>query len=225
MVGLYPDVARRLRARSRRCWRAASSRRRSSTSTPATMRDAAAALPERRSPRARRSLVAGRGRRLAAGGRGGPRARCARRSAEGAIGVHAPGRRRARSPRCGAGATASRCAVTARRGGKVSEDIVVPVDRLAEAIDATRRDRRAPRARGAAAGATPATATCTRTFLLDRGDDGRRSSGPSRRRDELFELAVALGGIDLRRARRRLGQERPAARGSGTAAPSSCTGP
>ena len=60
------------------------------------------------------------------------------------------------------------------------EDVVVPLDRLAEAIDGHARDRRAARAATPAAGATPATATCTRRFLLDRHDSeaiGARARG------------------------------------------------
>ena len=41
----------------------------------------------------------------------------------------------------------------AARGAKLSEDIAVPLDRLAEAIDGDRRDRRAPRPRGLLVGA------------------------------------------------------------------------
>ena len=82
-------------------------------------------------------------------------------------------------------------AVEARRGGKVSEDIVVPLDRLAEAIEETvaigARQGWRP-----AAGATPATATCTRhswSRPATAGELERRASAA----EELFELAVGWG--------------------------------
>jgi glycolate oxidase subunit GlcD len=83
-------------------------------------------------------------------------------------------------------------AVTARRGGKASEDIVVPVDRLAEAIAET-----------AAIGARHDLESCSwghagdgnlhSTFLLDPGDGGQLARA-QRAAEELFELAARLGG-------------------------------
>ena len=83
-------------------------------------------------------------------------------------------------------------AVSARRGGKVSEDIVVPVDRLGEAIERTQ-----------AIGAAHGLPACSwghagdgnlhSTFLIDPVDAdeiarARRAAG------DLFALAVELGG-------------------------------
>ena len=83
-------------------------------------------------------------------------------------------------------------AVQAERGGKVSEDIVVPFDRLAEAIDET-----------LAIGARHQLAACSwghagdgnlhSTFLIDPADEDERGRAESAA-DELFELAVRLGG-------------------------------
>ena len=83
-------------------------------------------------------------------------------------------------------------AVQAERGGKVSEDIVVPFERLAEAIDET-----------LAIGARHQLAACSwghagdgnlhSTFLIDPADEDERSRAESAA-DELFELAVRLGG-------------------------------
>jgi glycolate oxidase subunit GlcD len=83
-------------------------------------------------------------------------------------------------------------AVTAARGAKLSEDIAVPLDRLAEAVGET-----------VAIGARHGLAACSwghagdgnvhATFMLDAGDAAQR-----RRADaaatELFDLAVRLGG-------------------------------
>jgi glycolate oxidase subunit GlcD len=83
-------------------------------------------------------------------------------------------------------------AVTARRGAKVSEDVVVPLDRLREAIEGT-----------AAIGRRHGLEACSwghagdgnlhSTWLVDLGDEGQleRARAAS---DELFDLAVGLGG-------------------------------
>jgi glycolate oxidase subunit GlcD len=83
-------------------------------------------------------------------------------------------------------------AVSAQRGGKVSEDIVVPVDRLAEAVEET-----------VAIGARRGLAACSwghagdgnlhSTFLVDRtsADELERAELAAQ---DLFELAVRLGG-------------------------------
>ena len=83
-------------------------------------------------------------------------------------------------------------AVQAERGGKVSEDIVVPFERLAEAIEET-----------LAIGARHDLAACSwghagdgnlhSTFLIDPNDDDERARA-ERAADELFELAARLGG-------------------------------
>jgi FAD/FMN-containing dehydrogenase len=83
-------------------------------------------------------------------------------------------------------------AVEARLGGKVSEDIVVPLDRIQEAIEET-----------VAIGARHRLETCSwghagdgnlhSTFMVapDADDDLERARGAA---EELFELAVKLGG-------------------------------
>jgi glycolate oxidase subunit GlcD len=83
-------------------------------------------------------------------------------------------------------------AVTAQRGGKVSEDIVVPVDRLREAISET-----------VAIGERHALEACSwghagdgnlhSTFLAARGDDAALARAEAAA-GELFELALRLGG-------------------------------
>ena len=83
-------------------------------------------------------------------------------------------------------------AVTAVRGGKVSEDIVVPVDRLAEAISETV-------AIGARHGLEALSwghagdGNMHSSFLLDRGEDAAVERA-EQAADDLFGLAVALGG-------------------------------
>jgi glycolate dehydrogenase FAD-linked subunit len=83
-------------------------------------------------------------------------------------------------------------AVTAQRGGKVSEDIVVPLDRLAEAIAATREigERHGlPACSWGHAG----DGNLHSTFMVDLADPAelRRSHDAAA---ELFELAARLGG-------------------------------
>jgi glycolate oxidase subunit GlcD len=83
-------------------------------------------------------------------------------------------------------------AVTAQRGGKVSEDIVVPLDRLREAIEGTLE-----------IGGRHELPTCSwghagdgnlhSTFLVAR-DDEQGLARAAEAADELFALAVRLGG-------------------------------
>jgi glycolate oxidase subunit GlcD len=83
-------------------------------------------------------------------------------------------------------------AVTAQRGGKVSEDIVVPLDRLREALYGIAR-----------IGASCGLEACSwghagdgnlhATFLVDRADEGELARA-ARAAQELFDLAAALGG-------------------------------
>jgi glycolate oxidase subunit GlcD len=83
-------------------------------------------------------------------------------------------------------------AVTAQRGGKVSEDIVVPLERLAEAIAGTReigeRHRLAACSWGHAG-----DGNLHSTFMVDLADPAelQRSHDAA---SELFELAARLGG-------------------------------
>ncbi len=83
-------------------------------------------------------------------------------------------------------------AVTAQRGGKVSEDIVVPLERLREAIEGTieigaRHDLPALSWGHAGDG------NLHSTFLLSRADDGALARAEAAA-GELFELALSLGG-------------------------------
>jgi glycolate oxidase subunit GlcD len=83
-------------------------------------------------------------------------------------------------------------AVTAQRGGKISEDIVVPFERLGEAIRATleigaRHDLPACSWGHAGDGNIHAT------FMIDRDDDAEIARAELAAHD-LFELAVRLGG-------------------------------
>jgi FAD/FMN-containing dehydrogenase len=110
---------------------------------------------------------------------------------EGALQIHAPTERREVEAawRWRDGVSV---AVTAARGGKVSEDIVVPVDRLAEAIEETlaigRRHELAACAWGHAG-----DGNLHATFLVGRDDaEGLRRAGDAAH--ELFELAARLGG-------------------------------
>jgi glycolate oxidase subunit GlcD len=83
-------------------------------------------------------------------------------------------------------------AVTAQRGGKVSEDIVVPLDRLAEAVERTLE-----------IGARHGLPTCSwghagdgnlhSTFMVDVHDDVELARADAAAQ-ELFGLAVELGG-------------------------------
>jgi glycolate dehydrogenase FAD-linked subunit len=83
-------------------------------------------------------------------------------------------------------------AVTAVHGSRVSEDVAVPVDRLADAIDAT-----------AAIGARHGLEAMSwghagdgnlhSSFLLGRGDDAAMSRAEAAAH-ELFDVAIALGG-------------------------------
>jgi glycolate oxidase subunit GlcD len=83
-------------------------------------------------------------------------------------------------------------AVTAARGGKASEDIVVPVERLAEAVAATREigaRHNLPACSWGHAG--DGNLHCT--FMIDR-DDPDELARVEAAAAELFALAAALGG-------------------------------
>ena len=83
-------------------------------------------------------------------------------------------------------------AVTAQRGGKVSEDIVVPVDRLQEAIEETVEigsRHNLPACSWGHAG----DGNLHSTFMIDLEDPAELERAEEAAA-ELFELAVALGG-------------------------------
>ncbi len=108
-----------------------------------------------------------------------------------ALATHAPGDRRAVRElwRWRSGVS---LAVTAQRGGKVSEDIVVPLERLAEAIAATREigeRHRLPACSWGHAG----DGNLHSTFMVDLADPAelQRSHDAAA---ELFALAARLGG-------------------------------
>ena len=118
-------------------------------------------VPRQRDDGARRRSVSGgcrcdggvrgarRGGRRRRGRRCAPAASCWRRSSD-ARETYAPGVTKAEAEQIRAlwrWRAGIPYAVQAPRGGKLSEDIVVPLDRLEEAIDGTLRDRRAPRPR------------------------------------------------------------------------------
>jgi glycolate oxidase subunit GlcD len=83
-------------------------------------------------------------------------------------------------------------AVSAQRGGKVSEDVAVPLDRLREAIEAT-VEIGARHGLQACSWGHAGDGNLHSTFLLDRtdADELARAADAS---DELFDLAVRLGG-------------------------------
>jgi FAD/FMN-containing dehydrogenase len=110
---------------------------------------------------------------------------------EGALAVHAPASpREVRELWRWRGGVS--IAVTAQRGGKVSEDIVVPLDRLEEAIEET-----------LAIGARHDLDTCSwghagdgnlhSTFMVAPGDSDELARA-ARAAQELFALARSLGG-------------------------------
>jgi glycolate oxidase subunit GlcD len=106
---------------------------------------------------------------------------------DGALAVHAPEPEELWRWRSGVSH-----AVTAQRGGKLSEDIAVPVERLAEAVRGT-----------VAIGERHGLPSCSwghagdgnvhATFLLDPGDAGERDRAAAAAED-LFDLALELGG-------------------------------
>ncbi len=83
-------------------------------------------------------------------------------------------------------------AVTAARGAKLSEDVVVPVERLAEAVTETvvvgRRHGLEACSWGHAG-----DGNLHATFLLDPGDGEQRSRADAAAQ-EIFDMAVRLGG-------------------------------
>jgi glycolate oxidase subunit GlcD len=83
-------------------------------------------------------------------------------------------------------------AVTAQRGGKLSEDIAVPVDRLAEAIEGV-LDLGAAHGLDACSWGHAGDGNLHATFLLDPGDATQLARAEAAV-EGLFALAIALGG-------------------------------
>jgi glycolate oxidase subunit GlcD len=82
--------------------------------------------------------------------------------------------------------------VQAHRGGKVSEDVAVPLDRLAEAIEGS-LEIGARLGLPAASWGHAGDGNLHTTYLIDRdAEDERRVAAQAS--DELFELALRLGG-------------------------------
>ena len=115
---------------------------------------------------------------------------------------------RPRSRRSGAGATASRFAVIARRGGKVSEDIVVPLDRARGGDRGDGRDRRAATACRRCSWGHAGDGNLHSTFLVDPRRRGRAERARGRAPRSCSSSPIRLGGsvsgehgIGLRQAR------------------------
>lgn len=83
-------------------------------------------------------------------------------------------------------------AVTAQRGGKVSEDIVVPVDRLREAIEGTAEIAASHRIESCSWGHA-GDGNLHATFLIDPSDDTELDRA-TEAAHKLFRLAIELGG-------------------------------
>ncbi len=83
-------------------------------------------------------------------------------------------------------------AVAARRGGKLSEDVAVPIERLADAVQGT-LEIGARHGLEACSWGHAGDGNLHATFLLDRADPAQRARAAAAAED-LFALAVALGG-------------------------------
>jgi glycolate dehydrogenase FAD-linked subunit len=83
-------------------------------------------------------------------------------------------------------------AVIAQRGGKLSEDVAVPVERLAEAVRGT-LDIGARHGLPACSWGHAGDGNLHSTFLLDPGDAPTRERAEAAA-EELFDLALRLGG-------------------------------
>ena len=104
--------------------------------------------------------------------------------ADGALAVHAPEPAALWRWRDGVS-----IAVTAVHGGKVSEDVVVPLERLREAIEGTREIARRPGVDACSWGHA-GDGNLHSTFMLPREEAARAEPAAA----ELFELALSLGG-------------------------------
>jgi len=83
-------------------------------------------------------------------------------------------------------------AVAAARGGKVSEDVVVPGERLAEAVEAV-LEIGARHSLQACSWGHAGDGNLHATFLVDLSDSGELARA-SRATGEIFEMAIRLGG-------------------------------
>jgi FAD/FMN-containing dehydrogenase len=83
-------------------------------------------------------------------------------------------------------------AVTAQRGGKVSEDVAVPLDRLAEAIEAT-LEIGARHELPACSWGHAGDGNLHATFMIDPGDPAEIARAHAAATD-LFAAAAAMGG-------------------------------
>jgi glycolate oxidase subunit GlcD len=83
-------------------------------------------------------------------------------------------------------------AVTAQRGGKLSEDVAVPVDRLADVVEGT-LEIGARHGLDACSWGHAGDGNVHATFLLDPGDAAQLDRARAAA-EELFALAIALGG-------------------------------
>ena len=112
--------------------------------------------------------------------------------AEGAVAAPAPLTEAGEARRLWAWRDGVPIAVTAQRGGKVSEDVVVPVDRLAEAIAATVEIGRAHRLEACSWGHA-GDGNIHATFLVDleRPEELERAE---RAAEAVFDMAIALEG-------------------------------
>lgn len=102
------------------------------------------------------------------------------------------------APEGGAGSAIQRwrdgiaVAVAAARGGKLSEDVTVPVDRIAELLDGVREIAEAHGLEHATWGHA-GDGNLHASFLIDPADAGQRA-GADRAAEQLFALAAQLGG-------------------------------
>jgi glycolate oxidase subunit GlcD len=110
---------------------------------------------------------------------------------DGALDVHAPRERSAVAAlwRWREGVS---LAVTAQRGGKLSEDIVVPVERLGEAV-AGSREIAAAHGLATCAWGHAGDGNLHATFMIDRGDPDELARAEAAAQ-ELFALAIRCGG-------------------------------